>query len=134
MTAVAGRILDVPALIDAATGRTEYMRALLVVTTRLGHTLGVPSTVRASAADRLNSVTQLAELDVFCEAGGSVLEIPLAPKDAADIEQLARDHFHGEIAAAHAAHAAGQRDWAVITNDNRAPMFEAAGIETQLLP
>jgi hypothetical protein len=74
---VGGRVLDVPALLDAATGATEYMRALLAVMTRQGYTVAVPSVVRVRAAGQLATAAELAELDWFC-AVGSVLEIALA--------------------------------------------------------
>jgi hypothetical protein len=131
--AVAGRVLDVPTLIDAATGRTEYMRALLAVMTRQGYTVAVPSTVRARAAGQLTAPAQLAELDWFC-AVGMVLEIPLVAADAAGIDHLAKDHFGGETAAAHAALVARRRGWPVITTGKRAARFRAADVAVGLLP
>jgi hypothetical protein len=131
--AVGGRVLDVPALIDAATGQTEYMRAWLAVMTRLGHAVAVPSTVRARAADHLTSVAHLAELDWFC-ASGTVLEMPVAAADVAELDQLAREFFGGEVAAAHAALGALRRHWPVITSEDRSPSFRAAGVETEILP
>jgi hypothetical protein len=89
---VGGRVLDVPALLDAATGATQHMRALLAVMTKQGYTLAVPSVVRARAGGQLATAAELAELDWFC-AVGTVLEIPLAATDAAELEQLAKDHF-----------------------------------------
>ena len=133
MSTVAGRVLDVPALTDAATGRTEYMRALLAVMTRQGYTIAVPSTVRARAAGQLTAPAQLAELDWFCSVG-TVLEVPLAAADAAEIDHLAKDHFGGEAAAAHAALFARRRGWPVITTGERAPGFRAAGAAVELLP
>jgi hypothetical protein len=132
-SAVAGLVLDVPALIDAATGRTEYMRALLAVMTQQGYTIAVPSTVRARAAGQLTAPAQLAELDWFC-ASGTVLEIPLAAADAAEIDYLAKDHFAGEAAAAHAVLATRRRGWPVIATSERAPGFRAAGAAAELLP
>jgi len=131
--AASGRVLDVPALVDAATGRSEYMRAWLAVITRQGSTVAVPSTVRARAADHLTTAAELAELDWFC-AAGTVLEIPLAAADAAELDQLAKDHFRGEIAAAHAALTARRRAWPVITSEDRAAGFRAAGTDVELLP
>lgn len=131
--AVSGRVLDVPALIDGATGDTEYMRAWLAVMTRAGSTIAVPSTVRARAADHLGTAAQLAELDWFC-VSGTVLEIPLTSADASELDHLAREHFHGEIAAAHAALTARRRHWPVITSEERAPGFRTLGIDTELLP
>ena len=131
--AVGGRVLDVPALVDAATGRTEYMRAWLAVMTRQGYAVAVPSTVRARAADRLGSAAELAELDWFC-ATGTVLEIPIAAVDAAELDALAKEHFRGEVAAAHAALTARRRAWPVITSEDRAPGFRAAGLDVELLP
>ena len=130
---VSGRVLDVPALIDAATGQTEYMRAWLAVMTRLGHSVAVPSTVRSRAADQVGSVAALAELDWFC-ATGTVLEIPVAAADAGELQALADQYFGGEIAAAHAALVARRRHWPVITSEDRAPGFRAAGIDAELLP
>ena len=131
--AVGGRVLDVPALVDAATGRTEYMRAWLTVMTRQGYTVTVPSTVRARAADHLATAAELAELDWFCRSG-TVLEVPLAAADAAELDTLAKDHFRGEIAAAHAALTARRRAWPVITSEDRAAGFRAAGLDVELLP
>ena len=50
------------------------------------------------------------------------------------MDALAKDHFRGQIAAAHAAHIALTRDWALITDEDRAPMFQAAGVYLELLP
>ena len=131
--AVSGRVLDVPALLDAATGATEYMRALLAVMTRQGYTVAVPSAVRARAAGHLGTAAELAELDWFC-AVGSVLEIPLAVADATEVEQLAKDHFGGDTAPAHAALVARRRSWPVITTEQRASGFRSADTEVELLP
>jgi len=131
--AVGGRVLDVPALVDAATGQTEYMRAWLAVMTRQGYAVAVPSTVRARAAAGLAAAAELAELDWFC-AGAAVLEIPLAAADTAAVSELAKEHFGGEIAAAHAALTGLRRAWPVITSEDRAPGFTAAGADVELLP
>jgi hypothetical protein len=131
--AVGGRVLDVPALVDAATGATEYMRAWLAVMTRRGYAVAVPSTVRARAATQLTAAAELAELDWFCQ-GGTVLEFPLRATDADTIDQLAREHFGGDAAAAHAALIARTRGWPVITCEDRAAAFVAAGAEVELLP
>jgi len=128
-----GRVLDVPALLDAATGATEYMRAWLAVMTRQGSAVAVPSAVRARAAGHLATAAELAELDWFC-AAGTVLEIPLAAADAAELDQLAKDQFRGEIAAAHAALTARRRAWPVITSQDRAAGFRAAGLDVEFLP
>jgi len=130
---VGGRVLDVPALLDAATGATEYMRALLAVMTRQGSTVAVPSAVRARAAGQLATAAEMAELDWFC-AVGTVLEIPLATTDAAEVEQVAKDHFGGDTAPAHAALIARRRAWPVITTEDRAAGFRSAGAEVELLP
>jgi hypothetical protein len=130
---VGGRVLDVPALLDAATGATEYMRALLAVMTRQGYTMAVPSAVRARAAGQLATAAELAELDWFC-AVGTVLEIPLAAADASELEHLAKNHFGGDTAPAHAALIAQRRAWPVITTEDRAAGFRSAGTEVELLP
>jgi len=130
---LSGRVLDVPALTDAAAGRTEYMRALLAVMTRQGYALAVPSSVRARAAGQLATAGELAELDWFCD-GGTVLEIPLAAADAPELDALAKECFGGDIAAAHAALTARRRGWPVITSEDRAAGFRAAGIDVELLP
>ena len=130
---VSGRVLDVPALADAAAGRSEYMRAWLAVMTRFGHAVAVPSTVRARAAGQLVSAAEIAELDWFC-ASGTVLEIPLSSADAGEVSQLAGDHFGGDIAAAHAALIARRRHWPVITSEDRAAGFREIGLDVELLP
>jgi hypothetical protein len=128
-----GRVLDVPALLDAASGASEYMRAWLAVMTRRGYTVAVPSTVRVAAAARLATAAELAELDWFC-SGGGVVEVTVTTADAAELDQLAKDHFAGETAAAHAALVARRRGWPVITSEEREPGFTAAGVSTELLP
>lgn len=130
---VSGRVLDVPALVDAATGQTEYMRAWLAIMTRHGHVIAVPSTVRARAVGYLESAAELAELDWFC-ATGAVLEFPLADADATELDHLAKEHFRGDIAGAHAALIARRRNWPVITSEERQSGFRAAGAEVELLP
>ncbi len=109
------------------------MRAWLAVMTRYGHAIAIPSTVRVRAAGQLASATELAELDWFC-ASGTVLEMPLVAADAGELGQLAKDYFHGELAAAHAALIAGRRHWPVITCEDRAAGFRAAGLNVGLLP
>lgn len=130
--AASGRVLDVPALLDAAGGGSEYMRAWLAVMTSRGYTVAIPSTVRARAAATLTAAAELAELDWFC-AGGTVLEIPLAAADVPALEALAK-HFGADTAGAHAALAALRRGWPVITSEERSPWFAAAGVETEVLP
>jgi hypothetical protein len=130
---VGGRVLDVPALVDAATGATKYMRALLAVMTRHGYTVAVPSAVRPGAAGQLATAAEMAELDWSC-AVGTVLEIPLAATDASQLEHLAKDHFGGDTAQAHAALIARRRAWPVITTEARAAGFRSAGTEVELLP
>jgi hypothetical protein len=130
--AVGGRVLDVPALLDAASGASEYMRAWLAVMTRRGYTVAIPSTVRARAAGQLATAAELAELDWFC-SGGTVVEIPLAAADAAEVEQSAEAHF-GDTAAVHAALIARRRGWPVITSEERAGGYSAAGVDVELLP
>lgn len=131
--AVGGRVLDVPALLDAATGSSEYMRAWLVVMTRRGYTAAVPSAVRARASAQLTTATELAELDWFCSSS-AVVEVPVEVSDAAELDQLAKDCFAGDTAAAHAALVARRRDWSVITSEARAPGFTAAAIDVEELP
>lgn len=128
-----GRVLDVPALLDAATGSSQYMRAWLVVMTRCGYTVAVPSAVRARAAAQMVSAAELAELDWFC-GGGTVLEIPLTAADAGTLDALAKDSFSSDTAAAHAALTAQRRGWPIITSENRAPSFHAVGVDTEILP
>ena len=130
---VGGNVLDVPALLDAATGATQYMRALLAVMTRRGCIVAVPSAVRARAAGQLATAGELAELDWFC-AVGTVLEIPIAASDVSELEHLAKDHFAGDTAQAHAALFARRRGWPVITTEPRAAGFRSAGAEVELLP
>ncbi len=131
--ALGGRVLDVPALLDAASGASEYMRAWLAVMTRRGYTVAVPSTVRAAAAARLTTAGELAELDWFC-SGGAVVEVPVQAADAAELDQLAKDCFGGETAGAQAALVARRRGWPVITSEEREPGFAAAGVSAELLP
>ena len=54
---------------------------------------------------------------------GTVLEIPLAAAGARELDQLAKDHFRGDIAAAHAALIGHRRRWPVITSEDRAAGF-----------
>lgn len=130
--AVSGRVLDAPALLDAAGGYTEYMRAVIYLAQAHGDILAVPSTVRARAAAQLGTAAELAELDWFLSAG-TVLEIPLAADDAAEVDQLAKTHLGGP-AAAHAALIARRRNWPVITSEERAAGFAAVGVGVELLP
>ena len=83
--------------------------------------------------DQLTTAAELAELDWFC-ASGTVLEIPLAAADAAELGQLASDHFGGDLAAAHAALIARRRHWPVITSEDRAAGFREIGLQVELLP
>ncbi len=62
------------------------------------------------------------------------MEIPLAATDASELDQLAKDHFRGDIAAAHAALIAHRRHWPVITSEDRAAGFRDIGLQVELLP
>ena len=48
--------------------------------------------------------------------------------------QLAKDHFRGDLAAAHAALIAHRRHWPVITSEDRAAGFREVGLQVELLP
>jgi len=63
-----------------------------------------------------------------------VLEIPVAASDASEFDRLAKDHFAGDTAQAHAALVARRRGWPVITTEARAAGFRSAGTEVELLP
>ena len=95
--------------------------------------MAVPSAVRARAAGQLSTAAELAELDWFC-AVGMVLEIPIAASDASEVEHLAKNHFAGDTAQAHAALIARRRGWSVITTEARAAGFRSADVEVELLP
>jgi hypothetical protein len=130
--AVSGRVLDVPALLDAAGGFTEYMRAVIYLAEASGDVLAVPSTVRARAAAQLGTTAEFAELDWFLSVG-TILEIPLAADEAAEVDQLTKAHL-GDRAAAHAALIARRRGWPVITSEERVGGYRAAGVDVELLP
>jgi hypothetical protein len=112
---IGGRVLDTTALLDAATGKTAFTRALLTVAGELGIVLAIPSAALAEAW----AVGQPAE-QPFLEllTGRSVLVID--PLDGEDAEDVGRYASHGgsgraQIGPAHAVHCAVQRGWPIVT-------------------
>lgn len=133
---ITGRVLDTSALLDAATGRTIYFRALVVAAAELGMTLAIPVTAWAEAW-------------------------ALAPDDALASLSLVRDHPHavlvafdddrarraGELArqargrglpwslrSAHVVTVARDRDWPVVTGEPDELLGLDPGVPLQTLP
>ncbi|GAA1984236.1 hypothetical protein GCM10009799_07080 [Nocardiopsis rhodophaea] len=50
------------------------------------------------------------------------------------LDVLAKDRFHGELAAARAAYVARQRGWSVIATETRTPMFTMADAAIEIPP
>lgn len=129
---VGGRVLDVPALVDLATGRSAYMRALAYVTATQGHTLAVPAAALCRAAALVDDAA-CAELAWAVESA-SVIVLPLDASGALDGGALARAGLDGDVAAAHVACAAVARGWPVVTSAEAAARWRTLHIETETLP
>lgn len=130
---LAGRILDAPALLDLASRRSHYMRALAAVFAQRGHTLAVPATTLAQAGV-LAGERGVQELAWAIESA-SVIVIPLDDRNALDVAATAREAaLDGDVLAAQVAHASRQRGWPVITSPANAPRWRALGIDAETLP
>ncbi|REE97263.1 PIN domain-containing protein [Thermomonospora umbrina] len=131
-TGLSGRVLDTPAIIDLATGRTRYMRAVAYMAVLNGDTLAVPAAALAQAA---GMVPAGGDRDHLTRAimGEVVIVIPMTPRDAVDIGELGAKHRLG-VAAAHVAHTASTRRWPILTRNEDAHIWRDLGFNVDVLP
>lgn len=127
----AGRVLDVPAVIDLGTGRTRYMAATAYRANQRGDTLAVPAAAYAAALADVDDIDGRRIRDALAHAVVTVL--PLEGPAAGDVGALARD-LRLSIPAAHVAHSAWVRGWPIITRAEDAPAWRALGFTVEPIP
>lgn len=134
-TGLSGRVLDTPAIIDLATGRSRYMRAVAYMAALNGDTLAVPAAALAQASATLLSDSERGHL-VRAAAMQAVVVVPLGRSDAADaieVGELATKQ-RLSIPAAHVAHVASARRWTIITRTEDAKAWRDLGYIVDVLP
>ncbi|MER6816469.1 hypothetical protein ABT299_45010 [Spirillospora sp. NPDC000708] len=118
-----GRVLDVAALVDVATGRTHYTRALVATALDQVIPLAVPSTALTLAWSQVPAQGRLT-LAALVEQS-ITLSFPLDDRAAAPVGELLERSPFGppDLVAAHVAVIAGNRGWPVVTD--RGPQLRA---------
>ncbi len=110
------RVLDVPALTDMATGRTQFIRARWHVAREMSATLLVPWCAAAEACRLLRAGDRAVLLSALAAP-----MVVVAPRDAASAVACAGMTGAGGSApgwdAAQVVHEAGRRGWPVVTSE-----------------
>jgi hypothetical protein len=133
---VKGRVFDVPALVDVATGATFYSRALLDAAAQQVIPIAVPASALAVAWALVDAKSCLS-LATLCELGITVvlpLDEPAAALVGEVLERPAREYGAIDVVAAHVAAISRDRGWPVVTD--RGPQLRALvpGLEIDSLP
>lgn len=128
---VSGRVLDVPALVDLATGRSQHMRALVGFVAARGYTLIAPATAIAKAA----ATTDAAGLQELAWAveNASVVVLALDESNAFTIGNAA-GQAGADLVDAHVARVAADRGWPIVTSTEAAGKWKTLGLAVQSLP
>lgn len=129
---LSGRVLDVPALVDLATGRSQHMRALVGFVAARGYSLVAPATALTKAASVADE-RGLQELAWAVESA-SVVVLPLNEGNAFVIGDAARQAGIRDIVDAHIARAAADRGWPIVTSAEAAVKWKTLGLAVQSLP
>jgi hypothetical protein len=125
---LSGRVLDVPALVDLATGRSQHMRALVGFVAARGYSLVAPAAALAQAATVADD-RELQEL-AWAVENASVVVLALDEKAALTIGGAGiRD-----VVDAHVARAAADRGWPIVTSTEAAGKWRSLGLSVQCLP
>lgn len=128
---LSGRVLDTPAILDLATGRTNYMRAVAYMATVRGDTLAVPAAALAQAAATAPAASDHDQLTRAITADAIVL-IGL-DQTAIEVGALAAK-LRLSVPAAHVAYVAGARRWTIITRTEDAAAWRGLGYQVDVLP
>jgi hypothetical protein len=133
---ITGRVLDTSALLDAATGRTIFFRALVVAAAELGMTLAIPTTAWAEAW-ALAPDDALPSLSLVGEHPHAVL-VALDDDGAQRAGLLARDAGSGGLAwtvrSAQVVTVALERAWPVVTAEPDELLGIDPDVQLQTLP
>jgi hypothetical protein len=129
---VSGRVLDVPALVDLATGRSQHMRALVGFVASRGYSLVAPATALAKAAVVADE-RGLQEL-AWAVENASVVVLALDARNAFTISDAARQVGIRDVVDAHIAGAAADRGWPIVTSAECASKWKTYGLAVQSLP
>jgi hypothetical protein len=129
---LSGRVLDVPALIDLATGRSQHMRALVGFVAARGYSLVAPATALAKAAVVADE-RGLQEL-AWAVENASVVVLALDERNAFTISDAARKVGIRDVVDAHIAGAAADRGWPIVTSAECALKWKTFGLAVQSLP
>ncbi|WP_030176304.1 PIN domain-containing protein [Spirillospora albida] len=129
---LSGRVLDTPAIVDLATGRSRYMRAVAYIAASRGETLAVPAVVLAEASA---AVADEAARDLLRRAVDSeiILVMSLTAADAISAGELG-GKLRLSLPAAHVALAAAARRWPIITRAEDAETWRNLGYAVDVLP
>lgn len=116
---ITGRVLDTSALLDAATGRTIFFRALVVAAAELGMTLAIPATAWAEAwalapDDALPSLSLIAE---HPHAVLVALDADGAQQVGVRAGNAGAQGLPWTVRSAHVVDVALQRGWPVVTSE-----------------
>ena len=129
---LSGRVLDVPALVDLATGRSQHMRALVGFVAARGYSLVAPAAALAKAA-AVADERGLQELAWAVESA-SVVVLALDARNAFVIGDAARQAGIRDVVDAHIARAAAVRGWPIVTSAEAAVKWRTLGLAVQSLP
>lgn len=129
---LSGRVLDVPALVDLATGRSQHMRALVGFVAVRGYSLVAPAAALAKAATTADE-RGLQELAWAVESA-SVVVLALDERTALAIGHVARQAGIRDVVDAHVARAAVDRGWPIVTSAEAAVKWRKMGLAVQCLP
>jgi hypothetical protein len=132
---VKGRVLDVAALVDVATGKTRYTRSLVTTAISQVMPLAVPATALAAAWSQVDARGRLT-LATLCEQS-VVLTFPLDVAAAGVVGELLDGSVQlgqVDVVAGQVAAIAADRGWPVVTDRGPQLRAMAAGVEIESLP
>ena len=129
---LSGKVLDVPAIADLATGQTQFMRAVAYTAAIRGDTLIVPAAALMEAAAQLHSAG-VSELHWLVDSAHVVVD-PVTAVSAFAAAAEAAQHHHGDLVCGHVGAVARARHWPIITSSSRGPEWTKAGHRVNLLP
>jgi hypothetical protein len=132
---IGGRVLDVSALLDAASGRTQYARALISTAIEHGITLCVPAAALAESWAQ-SEPAHRPFLELLAGTTVTVVD-PLDSATADRVGLLARGDgpgLGGSLPVAHAAYSGLTRGWPVVSANPAALLALAPTVAVEPLP
>jgi hypothetical protein len=133
--ALGGRVLDASALVNAATGKSVYVRALIRVAVEHGVVLSIPAAAVMSAVASMPGEA-LAQLAVLLELPVTITE-NLDAADAAEagiwLATTAKPET-ADTSAGQVSWSAHRRGWPIVTSEPERYTTLAAGLDVEALP